>query len=147
MNYWFYTRFPLYYLQYYLKICTVFLLHPDCTYLTRTKILSMLATGSLLVEVSHFSSHLCLVVRDLCQQGRYWVLFENRKKLILSEKNQCVLIAKISFPETEKITNPQNKLPQNFRATRYTHLACFVWATSNIGIINHLFIVSVQTVQ
>ena len=45
---------------------TVFLLHPDCTYLARTKILSMLGAGSLLAEASHFSSHFRLVVRDLC---------------------------------------------------------------------------------
>ena len=62
----------------------------------------------LLAEVSHFSSHFCLVVRDLFKQGRYWVLIENRKKKkTLNEKSQCVLIAKISFRKTEKITNPQ----------------------------------------
>ena len=62
---------------------TVFLSHPDCTYLARTKIMSMIGTDSLLdllAEVSHFSSHFCLVVRDLFKQGRYWVLIENRKK-------------------------------------------------------------------
>ena len=89
---------------------TVLLLHPDCTYLARTKIISMMGTDSLLdllAEVSHFSSHFCLVVRDLSKQGRYWVLIENRKKKTLSEKSQCVLIAKISFRKSEKITNPQ----------------------------------------
>ena len=89
---------------------TVFLSHPDCTYLARTKIMSMIGTDSLLdllAEVSHFSSHFCLVVRDLFKQGRYWVLIENRKKKTLNEKSQCVLIAKISFRKTEKITNPQ----------------------------------------
>ena len=45
---------------------TVFLMPPDCTYLARTKILSMLGTGSLLAEVSHFSFHFCLVARDFC---------------------------------------------------------------------------------
>ena len=62
---------------------TVFLSHPDCTYLARTKIMSMIGTDSLLdllAEVSHFSSHFCLVARDLCKQGRYWVLIENRKR-------------------------------------------------------------------
>ena len=44
----------------------VFLLYPDCTYLARTKILSMLGTGSLPAEVSHFSFHFCLVARDFC---------------------------------------------------------------------------------
>ena len=62
---------------------TVLILHPDFTYLARTKIISMMGTDSLLdllADVSHFSSHFCLVVRDLCKQGRYWVLIENRKK-------------------------------------------------------------------
>ena len=62
---WFYTVYA--YLSTVWKY--VFLLHPDCTYLTRTKTLSMLGTGYLL---------------------------KIAKKLILSEKNQCVLVAKIT---------------------------------------------------
>ena len=76
---------------------TVLILYPDFTYLARTKIISTMGTDSLLdllAEVSHFSSHFWLVVRDLCKQGRYWVLIENRQKKTLSEKSQCVLIAK-----------------------------------------------------
>ena len=52
---------------------TVFLF--ICTYLARTKILSIPASRGF-----PFSSHFCLGVKDLCEQGRYWVLFENRKK-------------------------------------------------------------------
>ena len=75
--------------------------------------------------------------------GTFW----KSQKLILSEKNQCVLVLKISFCKTEK-KSPirKNKLPQKFRGTRYTHLAWFGSTINNIGVINHLFIVSVQTV-
>ena len=49
----------------------------------------------------------------------YCVLSENRKKIIPSEKNQSVLIAKISSRKTQKTPIHKNKLPQKFRATRY----------------------------
>ena len=58
----------------------VFLLHPDCTYLTRTKILSMLVAGNFL-KIAKINS----------QRG----------------KPMCPIVAKISFSETEKIPNPQ----------------------------------------
>ena len=122
----------------------VFLLHPDCTYLSRTKILSMLGTASLLAEVSHFSSHFQLPRRERSLlSGKLLRTFWKSQKLIPSEKNQCVLVLKISFRKTEK-NSPirKNILPQKFRATRYTHLACFGPTIKNIGIIiNHLFIV------
>ena len=78
--------------------------------------------------------------------GKARGIFWKSQKLILIEKSQCVLIPKISFRKTEKSPIRKNKLPQKFRATRYTHLVCFVSTINNIGIINHLFIVSVQTV-
>ena len=169
---------------------TVLLLYRDCTYLARTKILSMLGTGSLLAEVSHFSFHFCLVARDFCYNqlqkccddlscfksllvtglwdiiltslvppiqscsSKFWAwsciasnfdkgwrgdhkhkimdrpfmpnygvvsqvllqlvvagkvlgTFWKSQKLILSGKNQWVVISKISFRKTEKITNAQ----------------------------------------
>ena len=112
----------------------------------------MLGTVSLLAEVRlSFSSHFCLVVRDLCVStlyiagktlGTFWKL----QNLILSEKNQCVLMTKISFRKTEKSPVCKNKLSQKFHTSRYTHLACFVSTINKIGIFTHLFTVSVQTV-
>ena len=45
--------------------------------------------------------------------------FINMAKLILSKKNQSVLIAKISWPQNKKLPIRKDKLPQKFRATRY----------------------------
>ena len=45
--------------------------------------------------------------------------FINMAKLILSKKNQSVLIAKISWPQNKKLPIRKDKLPQTFRATRY----------------------------
>ena len=49
--------------------------------------------------------------------------FRKSQKLTPSEKNQSVLIAKISSrTEHKKITNPKKcKLRQKFRATRYSY--------------------------
>ena len=44
--------------QYCLKIC-IYILHPDCTYLTKTKILSMLGTGSFLKINSQQENPMC----------------------------------------------------------------------------------------
>ena len=107
---------------------TVFLLYPDCTYLARTKILAMLGTGSLLAEVSHFpfifasSDHkhkimdrpfmpnygvVSQVLLQLVVAGKVLGTFWKSQKLILSGKNQWVVIAKNSFRKTEKFTNAQ----------------------------------------
>ena len=45
--------------------------------------------------------------------------FINMAKLILSKKNQSVLIAKISWPQNKKLPIRKDKLPQKFRARRY----------------------------
>ena len=76
----------------------VFLLLPDCMYLSRTEILSMLGTGSLLAEVSDFSSHFQLPRPEKSLlAGKVLCTFWKSQKLIRSEKNQCVLVLKISF--------------------------------------------------
>ena len=62
VNYWFYIGYPFDHMYFY------------CTYLTKTKILSMLGTG----------------------------YFLKIAKLIPSKKNQSVLMAKISFRKTKK---------------------------------------------
>ena len=100
----------------------------------------MLDTGSLLAGLSFFLSFFPPGERPLLA-GKVLGIFWKSQKLILIEKSQCVLIPKISFRKTEK-----SQIPQKFHATRYTHLACFVSTINNIGIINHLFIVTVQTV-
>ena len=105
----------------------------------------MLDIGSLLAGLSFFLSFFPPRERPLLA-GKVLGIFWKSQKLILIEKSQCVLIPKISFGKTEKSPIRKNKLPQKFRATRYTHLACFVSTINNIGIINHLFIVTVQTV-
>ena len=80
---------------------------------------------------------------------------DRRGKLLISQSLKVVkslhltitlhsyLVAKISFRETEKCPIRKNKQQQKFRATRHTHLACFV---STINYHFHLFIVSVQAV-
>ena len=87
-----------------------------------------------LAEVSHFSSHFQLPRRERS------LLAGKVQKLILSEKNQRVLVLKIPFRKTEKKSRiRKNKLTPKFRATRYTYLACFGSTINNIGIINHLY--------
>ena len=49
------------------------------------------------------------------------------------EKPMCPIVAKISFSETEKNPNRKNKLPQQFRATRYLHLDPWVGVVSGMG--------------
>ena len=95
----------------------VFLLHPDCTYLSITKILSMLGTASLLAEVSHFSSHFQLPRRERSLlAGKLLCTFWKSQKLILSEKNQCVLVLKIPVRKQKnhqcaKINSRKNFVP------------------------------------
>ena len=46
-------------------------------------------------------------------------LAENRNNLFPTRKTNLSYSPNISSPKTQNITNPQNKLPQKFRATRY----------------------------
>ena len=144
MRYWFYTRYPL-----------PVVLFENMYRISTAPWLDVLSKNENIFNVgywfpasrglSFFLSFLPRRERPLLA-GKVLGVFWKAKKLILIEKNQCVLIPKISFRKTEKSPIRKNKLPQKFSATRYTHLACFVSTINNIGIINHLFIVTVQTV-
>ena len=59
--------------------------------------------------LAHFSSHFQLPRRERSLlTGKVLCTFWKSQKLIRSEKNQCVLVLRISFCKTEKkITNPQ----------------------------------------
>ena len=65
----------------------------------------MLGTSSLLAEVSHFSSHFCIIERlhglletSASREGTGYFL--EIAKINSSQKNQCVLVLKISFRKT-----------------------------------------------
>jgi len=62
-------------------------------------------------------------------------LAENRKNLFPVRKTSLSQSPNISSPKTQKITNPQNKLPQKFRATRYVGItkANFVPVDSDLS--------------
>ena len=81
----------------------------------------MLDTGSLLAGLSFFLSFFPPRERPLLA-GKVLGIFWKWQKSILIEKSKSVLIPKISFRKTEKSQIRKNKLPQKFRATRYTHL-------------------------
>ena len=66
----------------------------------------ILAHTVVLFENMHFYCTYSIINENIFNFG-YWVLSENRKKLIPSKKNQSVLIAKISSRKTQKIANPQ----------------------------------------
>ena len=70
-----------------------------CTYLIKTKIISMLGTS-----------------RSFSLGTGYFLKIE---KINSQKKNQSVLIAKISSRKHKKSPIRKIKLPQNFRATRY----------------------------
>ena len=67
------------------------------------------------LKICIFNAHIQLKLKyyQCCVLGTFWT----SQKLIPSKKNQSVVIAKISSHKTQKIANPQNKLPQKFRAS------------------------------
>ena len=116
----------------------VFLLHPYCKYLTRMKILSYWFPASR--GLSFFLTFLPRHEGPLLA-GKVLSTFWKSQKLITNEKNQCVLVAKISFRKTKKSPIRKNKLSQKFRSTRYTQKyfkskSRFSFATMTMGNMN-----------
>ena len=65
----------------------------------------------------------------------YWVLSENRKKIIRSKKNQSVLIAKTSSRKTQKIANLQKLTPAKISC--HTVYAMSRWGIGHISSFHH----------
>ena len=75
-------------------------------------------------EILVYCLKICISIARTQSKRKYyqcWVLgtFWKSQKLILSQKNQSVLVAKISSRKTQKSPIRKNKLPQKFGATRY----------------------------
>ena len=76
------------------------------------------------------------------RQGKLLITKFKRSKITPTHNHATPLLHKLVSSKQKKCLIHKNK-PQKFRATRYTHLVCFV---STINYHFHLFIVSVQTV-